>query len=104
MSPGLERCLPAQPRGKGREGRRPSSWQLTQPGGALPWESEEKPLLDGLGCGRWLCSQAADRLTLCRVGGSVLQRPREGVAVGRMGRREVWGLRPPHPHPPSQQI
>ena len=102
MSPGFERCPPAQPRGKGREARRPSSWQLMWPGGALPWELEEKPLPSGPGCGRGSATRAADGLTSCR-GGSVLQWPREGVAVGRMARREGWGLRAPHPLPPSWQ-
>ena len=69
-------------------------------GPALGVGGEAPPEWAGMWTG--LCSQGCRRLTLC-WGGSVLQRPREGVAAGRMVRREGWGLRAPHPLPPSRQ-
>ena len=102
MSPGLERCPPAQPRGKGREA--PAAKLLAADaagrGPALGVGGKAPPEWAGMWTG--LCSQGCRRSHLV-PGGSVLQRPREGVAARRMVRREGWGLRAPHPLPPSRQ-
>lgn len=102
MSPGLERCPPAQPHGKGRG--KAAKLMTANTAGQGPFLG-----VGGEAAPKWApdveggsAPTAANTFTLCR-GVLSFSSLGKGRDPQREGWRGSWGLRPPYPLPPLLQ-